>query len=165
MPNYRKWLFHEYRILLRGITFDEIVERFFRIYGHGSHNEHKPLQSERESLATAVEYLMKLLDKFEAIQDLKTAEESYGIKPSKQAERSISDITADIGENKDKIESLEKRRERLCRQNEEANLRALGIDPQQAERLAEIKSELGKLSRRKSRFKYHLKSLPNKKPG
>ncbi len=73
----------------------------------------------------------------EAIQDLKTAEESYGIKPSKQAERSISDITADIGENKDKIESLEKRRERLCRQNEEANLRALGIDPQQAERLAE----------------------------
>lgn len=61
-------------------------------------------------MATAVEYLMKLLDKFEAIQNLKTAEESYGIKPSKQAERSISDITADIGENKDKIESLEKRR-------------------------------------------------------
>jgi hypothetical protein len=46
-----------------------------------------------------------------------------------------------LAENKDKIERLEKRRERLCRQNEEANLRALGIDPQQAERLAEIKSE------------------------
>lgn len=165
VPNYRKWLFHEYRILLRGITFDEIVERFFRIYGHGSHNEHKPLQSERESMATAVEYLMKLLDKFEAIQNLKTAEESYGIKPSKQAERSISDITADIGENKDKIESLEKRRERLCRQNEEANLRALGIDPQQAERLAEIKSELGKLSRRKSRLISQLNAVRNNMPG
>jgi hypothetical protein len=44
VPNYRKWLFHEYRILLKGYYFQmKIVERFFRIYGHGSHNERKPL--------------------------------------------------------------------------------------------------------------------------
>lgn len=164
IPKYRELLFHEYKICLRDITFGEIVERFFRIYGRGNHNEHKPLQGERESMATAVEYLMKLLDRFEDIQNLKTAEDSYGIKLSKQAERSVSDITAKISENLEKIESLEGRREKLCKQNEEANLRALGIDPQQAERLAEIKGELGKLNRRKSRLISQLNAIRNNMP-
>ncbi|MBS3985645.1 MAG: DUF2326 domain-containing protein [Selenomonadales bacterium] len=164
IPKYREFLFHEYKICLRDITFGEIVERFFRIYGRGNHNEHKPLQGERESMATAVEYLMKLLDRFEDIQNLKTAEDSYGIKLSKQAERSVSDITAKISENLEKIESLEGRREKLCKQNEEANLRALGIDPQQAERLAEIKGELGKLNRRKSRLISQLNAIRNNMP-
>lgn len=121
LQKYRGFLFDEYKIHLQGISFSEIVDRFFRIYGHGNHNEHKPLQGERETMATAVEYLLKLLDKFQDIQKLKTAEESYGIKPSKQIERSVSDITAKIGENKEKITALEKRRDKLCQQNEEAN--------------------------------------------
>lgn len=165
VSRYREWLFHEYKILLKGISFREIVERFFRIYGHGSHNERRPLQGERESMATAVEYLMKLLDRYEGIQNLKTAEDSYGIKPSKQAERSVSDITSAISENNEKIAGLEKRKEKLCKQNEEANLRALGIDPQQAERLAEIKGELGKLNRRKSRLISQLNAVRNNMPG
>lgn len=164
VPKFRELLFHEYKILLKGISFGEIVERFFRIYGHGNHNENKPLQGERESMATAVEYLMKLLGRFEDVQNLKTAEESYGIKPSKQVERSVSDISAEMVTNTEKIESLEKRREKLCRQNEEADLRALGIDPQQVERLIEIKRELGKLNRQKSRMTSQLHAVRNNMP-
>ena len=164
LQKYRGFLFDEYKIHLQGISFSEIVDRFFRIYGHGNHNEHKPLQGERETMATAVEYLLKLLDKFQDIQKLKTAEESYGIKPSKQIERSVSDITAKIGENKEKITALEKRRDKLCQQNEEANLQALGIDSKQAEKLANIKKELGRLIRRKSLLTSQLNAVQNNMP-
>ena len=85
VPEYRDLLFHEYKIILPNIKFNEIVERFFRIYGQGNHNENKPLQIERESMAAAVEYLMKLLNMYEDIYNLKAAGENYGIKPSKQA--------------------------------------------------------------------------------
>ena len=164
LQKYRGFLFDEYKIHLQGISLSEIVDRFFRIYGHGNHNEHKPLQGERETMATAVEYLLKLLDKFQDIQKLKTAEESYGIKPSKQIERSVSDITAKIGENKEKITALEKRRDKLCQQNEEANLQALGIDSKQAEKLANIKKELGRLIRRKSLLTSQLNAVQNNMP-
>lgn len=81
--DYREYLFHKYKILLRNIRFGEIIEKFVRIYGYGNHNERKPLQGERESMSTAVECLMKLLDKYEDIYNLKIAEDSYGLKPSK----------------------------------------------------------------------------------
>lgn len=164
LQKYRGFLFDEYKIHLQGISFGEIVYRFFRIYGYGNHNEHKPLQSEREPMATSVEYLLKLLNKFQDIQKLKIAEESYGIKPSKQIERSVSDITAKIGENKEKITALEKRRDKLCTQNEEANLQALGVDSKQAEKLANIKKELGRLIRRKSLLTSQLNAVQNNMP-
>jgi hypothetical protein len=164
LQKYRGFLFDEYKIDLQGINFGEIVYRFFRIYGYGNHNEHKPLQSEREPMAASVEYLLKLLNKFQDIQKLKLAEESYGIKPSKQVERSISDITAKIGENKEKITALEKRRDKLCKQNEEANLQALGVDSKQAEKLANIKKELGRLIKRKSLLTSQLNAVQNNMP-
>lgn len=164
VPEYRDWLFHEYKILLPNIKFNEILERFFRIYGHGNHNEHKPLQGLGESMATAVEYLMKLLDKYEDIYNLKTAEDSYGLKPSKQTERSVTDITAEISENKDKIAGMEARRERLSKQNEEANLRALGIDHEKIERLAEIKKGMERLENRKRRLESQLNAVRNNMP-
>jgi hypothetical protein len=164
IPEYREWLLHEYKILLQGISFGDIVERFFRIYGHGNHNEHKPLLADRETMSAAVECLMKLLDRFEDIQNLKAAEDSYGIKPLKQAERSVSDISADIATNDEKKEGLKRRREELSRQNEEADLRALGIDPEQAERLTEIKRVLGKLNRQKSRLISQLHAVRNNMP-
>ena len=164
LQKYRGFLFDEYKIHLQGISFSEIIYRFFRIYGYGNHNEHKPLLSERETMATSVEYLLKLLNKFQDIQKLKIAEESYGIKPSKQIERSVSDITAKIGENKEKIIALEKRRDKLCKQNEEANLQALGVDSKQAEKLANIKKELGRLIRRKSLLTSQLNAVQNNMP-
>jgi predicted nucleic acid-binding Zn-ribbon protein len=164
VPDYREWLFNEYKIQLDHISFDEIVERFFRIYGHGSHNEHKPLLGEHESMNTAVEYLMKLFGKFDDIQNLKTAEENYGIKPSSKTERSVSDITAEIAANDANIDGLKQRREKLSRQNEETNLRALGIDPVLADRLAEFKRELGKLNRQKNRLISQLNAVRNNMP-
>ena len=164
IPEYRDLLFHEYKIILPNLKFNEIVERFFRIYGEGNHNENKPLQIERESMATAVEYLMKLLDMYEDIYNLKAAEENYGIKPSKQAERSVSDITSEIGDNKAKIEGLEKRREKLSQQNEEANLRVLGIDHEKAVLLAGIRKELERLDSRKGRLESQLRAVRSNMP-
>jgi uncharacterized protein YydD (DUF2326 family) len=164
VPEYRDLLFHEYKITLPHIKLNEIIERFFRIYGHGSHNEHKPLQGERESMATAVEYLMKLLDKYEDIFNLKTAEDEYGFKPSKQAARSVSDITSEIGENKAKIVGLETRREKLAKQNEEGSLRALGLDHEKSERLAAVKKELDRLDVRKRRIESQLAAIQSNMP-
>jgi len=164
VPEYRDLLFHEYKITLPNIKLNEIIERFFRIYGHGSHNEHKPLQGERESMATAVEYLMKLLDKYEDIFNLKTAEDEYGFKPSKQAARSVRDITSEIGENKAKIAGLETRREKLAKQNEEGSLRALGLDHEKSERLAAVKKELDRLDVRKRRIESQLAAIQSNMP-
>lgn len=165
VADYREELKHEYRILLQDITFGSIVERFIRIYGQGNHNEHKPMQESGESMATAVDNLMKLLGDYEPLHNLKTAEENYGVKPGKQNERLISDISAAIADNNSEIEGLEKRREKLCRQNEEADLRALGINPEQAEQLAEVKKEMEKLSRRKGRLLTQLNALRNNMQG
>lgn len=164
VADYRDWLFHEYKILLPNLRFNEIVERFFRIYGHGSHNEHKPLQGERESMITAVEYLMKLLGKYEDIYNLRAAEDSYGLKPTKQVERSITDITAEISDNNAKIEGLEKRREKLSQQNEEGNLRALGLDHAKSEQLAAVKKELDRLDARKRRYESQLAAIQSNMP-
>lgn len=57
-------------------------------------------------MATAVEYLMKLLGKYEDIYNLRQPRKVTVLKPSKQVERSISDITAEIGDNKTKIDGL-----------------------------------------------------------
>jgi hypothetical protein len=164
IAEYQYLLFNEYKITLANLKFNEIVERFFRIYGHGSHNERKPLQDERESMPTAVEYLMKLLDKYEDIFNLKAAEEEYGLKPSKQAERSISDITAEISDNKAKIEGLESRREQLAKRNEDGNLRALGLDHEKSERLAAVKKELERLDARKGRYESQLAAIRSNTP-
>ncbi len=164
VPEYRDWLFHEYKILLSSIRFDEIVERFFRIYGHGNHNEHKPLQGERESMSTSVDYLMKLLDKYDDINNLKVAEENCGIKPSKQLDRSVTDISADMANNSEIISSLEKRREALSKQNENANLRALGVDHEKMERLASVIKSLNKLENRKIRLESQLNAVRNNMP-
>lgn len=164
VPDYRQWLFHEYKIMLKYLKFDEIVERFFRIYGRGNHNEHRPLQGDREPMATAVDYLMKLLGKYEDVYNVKTAEEHYGIKPLKTVERSISDITAEIGDNNAKIDGLEERRLKIIQQNEEANLHSLGLDHEKTKRLAEIRKRLDQLDSKKVGLESQLRTIKSNMP-
>jgi len=161
--DYRDLLFHEYKILLPKIPFKEMVGRFFRIYGLGNHNEHKPPQG--DTMVLAVEYLMKLLNKYECIENLKLAEEEYGIKPSKQAERSVTDILAEISENNESISSMEERQERLNKQNEEANLQALGIDHKTAAKLASITRELRQLENKRQHLDSQLNAVRSNMPG
>jgi len=163
--DYRQWLFEHYKIELKYLKFDEVVGRFFRIYGRGNHNEHRPLQVDRETMATAVDYLMKLLGKYEDVCNLKTAEEQYGIKPLKSAERNISDITADIGENLAKIEGLEGRREKIIQQNEEANLSALGLDHEKTKQLAEVRKRIDQLDTKKAGLESQLRIIKSNMPG
>lgn len=161
---YRDYLRREYKILLPSISFKEMTERFFRIYGRGNRNEHKPLQDDGESMATSVDNLMKLLDKYEPLENLKTAEENLGIRSSSQIDKTVTELSASISENNDMIDALEKRREKLNRQNEEADLRVLGVDSKKAEQLAEIKKELDKLYRRRNRLQSQLNAVRNNIP-
>jgi uncharacterized protein YhaN len=164
VADFRLLLFQGYKITLTNLKFDEIVERFFRIYGRGNHNEHKPLQCERETMPTAVEYLMKLLGKYEDIYNLKVAEEQYGVKPTKAAERSISVISAEIGDNLAKIEGLENRRTKLMAQNEEGNLHALGLDHEKTQQLADIRKRLDQLDSRRERLEGQLRAIRSNMP-
>lgn len=59
---------------------------------------------------------------------------------------------------------MESRREKLSKQNEEANLRALGIDHEKATQLAEIRKELEKLDARKYRLESQLSTIKSNMP-
>ena len=76
----------------------------------------------------------------------------------------MSDLISEIDDNKAKIEGLEKRREKLSQQNEEANLRALGIDHEKAALLADIRKELERLDSRKGRLESQLRAVRSNMP-
>jgi len=164
VQQYREWLHHEYNILLTHTGLREMLDRFFRIYGSGNHDEHRPLRSGSESMVTSVESLMKFLDKYEDIQNLKIAEAEFDVKGNKQDDRTAIDIYAEISNNNEKIEGSKTRLRRLSQQNEEADLRALGINPEQAERLAGVSNELKKLNIRRRKLLSQLNAVRNNMP-
>jgi uncharacterized protein YydD (DUF2326 family) len=116
-------------------------------------------------MATAVDYLMKLLDQYDDVYNLNAAEDQYGLKPLKSAERSISDVTADIGENIAKIDGLEKRREKIIKQNEDANIRALGLDHEKTKQLAEVRKRIDQLDSKKAALESQLRVIKSNMPG
>lgn len=159
-------LFDEYRINLEFLTFGDVVERFFRIYGRNNHNERRPLFAPgRESEESAVECLMKLFSKYEAIEQLKTTEELYDIKAFGRRRKLpfVIDLSR-LEQNNKAIDAMRKRLQSLNKANEEADLRALGIDSETAEMLAKVQKELKMLNRRKGRLLSQLSAVESNTP-
>lgn len=166
VKEFRQVLFDEYRINLQFLTFNDVVERFFRIYGRNNHNERRPLFAPgRESEESAVECLMKIFGEYETIEQLKTTEELYDIKAFGRRRKSpfVIDLSR-LEQNNKAIDAMRKRLQALNKANEEADLRALGIDSETAEMLARVQKELKMLNRRKGRLLSQLSAVESNTP-
>ena len=165
LKEYREFLFSEYNIGIPYLTFNDVVERFIRIYGHNSHNEHKPLsKSEREWFLPAIDNLVKLLGKYEAIQLLRESEAEHSYTPSKTPDRNVSDLSLKIGENKEAIYKLEERQTTIAKKNEDASLRAWGIDQEKSRRLVEVINEIRQLEELRQHLESQLRAIKNNLP-
>jgi predicted nucleic acid-binding Zn-ribbon protein len=163
--DFREFLFDGYKINLPYLQFNDMIERFVRIYGHNSHSEHRPLSKTiREYSMVSIDNLLKMLGKYEAIHALKEAEAEHKHTPSKTPDRSVSDLSSKIGENKEKIEGLEKRQAELSKKNEDANLRAWGIDQEKSKRLVEAVNEIRQLDEHRRQLASQLRAVQNNLP-
>jgi hypothetical protein len=166
VKDYCQLLFEEYLIGLPYLNFSEVVQRYFRIYRRGNDNERRPLVATyKEKDEVAVDNLMKLLGKYGAIENYKNAELLYDFNSTSRKRRKGYIVDAgEIERNKKEIAAMEERLRTLNKQNEEADLRILGIDAETATELANIKQELKILYRRKTKLLSQYNSVQNNVP-
>lgn len=161
LDEYRSHLFSEYGLGLNPLSFSEVVERFFRIYGRENTLEKYPLLIKpREPDEKAVDFLMKLFGHNNVLTAIKSMEEQLGIKVSqlKSRQRQYVD-TERIESNQKSIDSLQKRLQELMKSSEEAQLRAFGFDTQTFERIETARKELTACTRKRNRLQSQLNAI------
>lgn len=161
LEDFRKFLFQEYKIGLPALTFSEITERFFRIYGRENTLEKYPLLVKpREQDEKAVDFLLKLFGHYKILASIKITEEELGIKSSqlKSRQRQKVDIEK-IESNQKTIESLRKRLQKLMKNSEEAQLALFGFDTQTFERITAVQKELNSFVRKRNRLQSQLNAI------
>lgn len=161
LEDFRKFLFQEYKIELPSLTFSEITERFFRIYGRENTLEKYPLLVKpREQDEKAVDFLLKLFGHYRILASIRSMEEELGIKSSQLKSRQRQKV--DIGKiesNQKTIESLRNRLQKLIKNSEEAQLALFGFDTQTFERITAIQKELNSFVRKRNRLQSQLNAI------
>lgn len=166
LDEYRSFLFQEYKIALPALTFLEIAERFFRIYGRENTLEKYPLLVKpREQDEKAVDFLLKLFGHYKILASIKSMEEELGIKASqlKSRQRQKVDIEK-IESNQKTIESLRKRLQKLMKNSEEAQLAMFGFDTQAFELVTAVQKELNSFIRKRNRLQSQLNAIMSNIP-
>lgn len=161
LEDFRKFLFQEYKVGLPSLTFSEITERFFRIYGRENTLEKYPLLVKpREQDEKAVDFLLKLFGHYRILASIRGMEEELGIKSSqlKSRQRQKVDIEK-IESNQKTIASLRKRLQKLMKNSEEAQLAIFGFDTQTFERITAIQKELNSFVRKRNRLQSQLNAI------
>ncbi|AOT72240.1 DUF2326 domain-containing protein [Geosporobacter ferrireducens] len=161
LEDYRRFLFQEYKISLPALSFSDITERFFRIYGRENTLEKYPLLVKpREQDEKAVDFLLKLFGHYKILIAIKSMEEELGIKASqlKNRQRQKVDIEK-IESNKKAIESLKKRLQKLMKNSEEAQLAMFGFDTQTFERVSAVQKDLNSFIRKRNRLQSELNAI------
>ncbi len=161
LEDFRKFLFQEYKVGLPSLTFSEITERFFRIYGRENTLEKYPLLVKpREQDEKAVDFLLKLFGHYRILASIRGMEEELGIKSSqlKSRQRQKVDIEK-IESNQKTIESLRNRLQKLMKNSEEAQLAMFGFDTQTFERITAIQKELNSFVRKRNRLQSQLNAI------
>lgn len=161
LEDYRRFLFQEYKIGLPSLSFSDITERFFRIYGRENTLEKYPLLVKpREQDEKAVDFLLKLFGHYKILISIRSMEEELGIKASqlKNRQRQKVDIEK-IESNKKAIESLKKRLQKLMKNSEEAQLAMFGFDTQTFERISAVQKDLNSFIRKRNRLQSELNAI------
>lgn len=161
LDEFRRFLFQEYKIGLPALTFSEITERFFRIYGRENTLEKYPLLVKpREQDENAVDFLLKLFGHYKILASIKFMEEELGIKASQLKSRQRQKVDIDkIESNQKTIESLRKRLQKLMKNSEEAQLAMFGFDTQTFERITAVQKELNSIIRKRNRLQSQLNAI------
>ncbi|MEG1926671.1 MAG: AAA family ATPase, partial [Ruthenibacterium sp.] len=128
LDEYRAFLYQEYQINLPGLSFSDITERFFRIYGRENTQEKYPLLLRpRESDEKAVDFLLKLFGHCKIVSAIKNMEDELGIKAYQLKSRQHQLVdTEKIEMNEKTIESLKTRLQKLMENSEEAQMSVFG---------------------------------------
>ena len=149
------FLLDKYSIKLPHISFRDIVGRYFRIYGRDNLDEKRPLSTAHgESPKDAIKALIKLFDAYAAVHDLEVAFKKS--KDERDVYKKAQDFQFIPRISKRQLQDNEKQIEDL--QSELAQLQVnsgnelIGLDSQQAERIAELRRKLTTAKRQKSRL-------------
>ena len=161
LDEFRSFLFQEYKVRLPALTFSEITERYFRIYGRENTLEKYPLLVKpREQDEKAVDFLMKLFDHHKILAAIKSMEEELGIKSSQLKSRQRQQVdTEKIEMNQKTIESLKNRLQKLMKNSEETQLAMFGFDTRAFEQITSVQKELNIFIRNRNRLQSQLNAI------
>jgi len=149
IDEYRGFLRDEYGITARFVGLKAITERFFRISGRENANVHEPLYVPKNR--EQVETVMKLLGKYETLDDVKREAERLDMDIAKVLSFSPKmDIGATIEAAEGEKASLQGRYDEVRREHINVQLRQVGYDEKTAERLENLQDELRTLGRKRN---------------
>lgn len=163
VEDYCKWLFDQYHIQSEGITFRNIIGRYFRVYGRPNHDEHQPLHNTpKEASEKAITALQRLFGETPQIKDLKANEKAkkderdaykaaqkYHLVRHITTKRALKEATAERDKLQSELVELLKKNDR---ETEQADL-------SHSDEAAAIKRKLATLRRNRSRLKSQLEAL------
>lgn len=160
---YTEWLKEKYSINLKHITFREMVNRFFRVYGKDNLNEKHPLDVvSKEPSREAVKALLKIMNYYD---DIKKFEETYKEKcdrfdsfknaqkydflPQKMNKRDLENIQEEINHLKIEKENIEK----------QTAGNVFDLETEKVDSIVLMRKELSIAKRQKTRYESQLNSL------
>lgn len=163
IEDYCKWLFDQYHIQSEGITFRNIIGRYFRVYGRPNHDEHQPLHNTpKEASEKAITALQRLFAETQQIKDLKANEKAkkderdaykaaqkYHLVRHITTKKALKEATAERDKLQAELVELLKKNDR---ETEQADL-------SHSDEAAAIKRKLATLRRNRSRLKSQLEAL------
>lgn len=160
LEEYRKFLAEQYH---SHVTFSEIPDRFFRIYGKENTYEKYPyLAKPRESDDKAVDFLIRLFGKGRVLAALQAAEEELGVKETQWIKtKHQSKSFEKIEENEELIRSLKKRLGQLMRGQDNIGLGYLGLENHSFENISRLQKELRSLMKRRRQLELKRDSIKN----
>lgn len=163
LSKYTEWLKEKYSINLEHITFREMVNRFFRVYGKDNLNEKHPLDVvSKEPSREAVKALLKIMNYYD---DIKKFEEIYKEKcdrfdsfknaqkydflPQKMNKRDLENIQEEINHLKIEKENIEK----------QTAGNVFDLETEKVDSIVLMRKELSIAKRQKTRYESQLNSL------
>lgn len=172
---FNKFLQDKYDCSLEGLSFRDIVGRFFRVYGKENLNEKKPIQYfDKETTNVSIRNLLMLFDKYRDIQyldnEVLSARERKNVLSSAMKKELIPNVNKSIYfNNKSSISNLENRLQRLKKEAIDSYIDIKAVISEDVILLREHKNELrirlNVLKNRKRRITLNIdhKIIPFKK--
>lgn len=160
LEDYREFLTENYH---PSVPFDDVIARFFRIYGKENTYEKYPyLARPKEADEKAVDFLLKLFRKGSIISALRAAEDALGIKESQWVKSKLKPKSFEkIEENEMLISSLRTRLQKLMRQEGDTGIALLGLDTGSFEVVSKLQKDLRSLTRQRNQLKSRLEAVKN----
>lgn len=165
IDDYQGFLRDAYKLDRPGLTFAGLMDHFFRIYGRGNVNEWQPMKAAKESLDSAVDFLLTLFDYGRLLTEIANMEQALNIKAYEIFLKNPAptvDYDAKIEENNGAIKAMQDRLDRLLRKDgAEADFADLGLDTQMIETVAKLQKELRQITRQYEFLRSQLAAVEN----